>query len=215
MKVVYIACLIVTIFIAYLSNGIAVNTVSKRLSMNSATWDFVFTRTPLPAITSRHWVGWWTERRGHVRMTNRRAWDLKFAFEHAASHVVSPDIMRRLLGHAMFFSTLNRSGMSVFRRCYDFIESNCEPRMLNKQESRECIIFSGLIPLLFADIKRGWSDVITCTDASPDGFGICEQRVGGASAQRLGRWNERWRFKRLGPEEWAPRRRGSSEGSGL
>lgn len=144
---------------------------------------------------------------GHVRMTNRRAWDLKLAFEHAASHVVSPDIMRRLLGHAMFFATLNRSGMSVFRRCYDFIESNCEPRMLNKQESRECIIFSGLIPLLFADIKRGWSDVITCTDASPDGFGICEQRVGGASAQRLGRWNERWRFKRLRPEEWAPRRR--------
>eukprot|EP00438_Fugacium_kawagutii_P002019 Skav214231 [mRNA] locus=scaffold1133:6956:10370:+ [translate_table: standard] len=144
---------------------------------------------------------------GQVRMTNRRAWDLTWAFEHAADHVISPDIMRRLLGHAMFFSTLNRSGMSVFRRCYDFIESSDNARKLNNRERQECLIFAGLIPLLFADVKRPWSEVLTCSDASPDGYGICECRVGVDTARQLGRWNERWRFRRLGPEDWAPRRR--------
>ena len=53
---------------------------------------------------------------GRVGMTSRRAWDLIYAFEYVAEHVVSREVVQKLLGHAMFFSTINRGGMSVFRR---------------------------------------------------------------------------------------------------
>lgn len=52
--------------------------------------------------------------------------------------------------------------------------------------------------------------ILFCTDASPYGLGICEHAVQNAKAESLGRWNERWRYKRLGPSEWAPRRRALS-----
>ena len=51
---------------------------------------------------------------GRVGMTSRRAWDLIYAFEYVAEHVVSREVVQKLLGHAMFFSTINRGGMSVF-----------------------------------------------------------------------------------------------------
>ena len=144
---------------------------------------------------------------GRVGMTSRRAWDLVQAFEYVSEHVVSREVMQKLLGHAMFFSTINRGGMSVFRRLYDFVEHCKTPRRLNEQERQECLIFSGLIPLLFADLRKQWSNTLFCTDASPDGYGVCCRDVEQTTAESLGRWNERWRFKRLGPEEWAPRRR--------
>lgn len=144
---------------------------------------------------------------GQIRMTAERAWDLIRAFEYAASHPISPSIMQKLLGHAMFFSTLHRGGMSVFRSCYDFIEKGGESRMLNRRERQECTVFAGLIPLLYANIRRPWSEDLFCTDASPQGYGICERQLGCEAVGQLGRWNERWRFRRLPPEEWAPRRR--------
>ena len=144
---------------------------------------------------------------GKVKMTRKRAWDLILAFEFVADHMVHPTTMQRLLGHAMFFSTLNRSGMSVFRRCFDFVEKGGEARFLGSREREECLNFAGIIPLLFADIRRHWSSTILCTDASPSGYGICEREVSAECVSDLGRWNERWRFKRLPPSEWAPRRR--------
>ena len=144
---------------------------------------------------------------GRVGMTSRRAWDLIYAFEYVAEHVVSREVVQKLLGHAMFFSTINRGGMSVFRRLYDFVEHCRVPRRLTSQERQECLVFAGLIPLLFADLRKQWSNTLFCTDASPDGYGVCCREVERSTAESLGRWNERWRFKRLGPEEWAPRRR--------
>lgn len=125
---------------------------------------------------------------GQVRMTSRRAWDLIRAFEHVAHHSVSPSTMQQLLGHAMFFSTLNRAGMSVFRRCYDFVEKGGVERRLNDREREECLTFAGLIPLLYADIRRGWCQTVQCTDASPDGFGICETTLSSTEVESMGRW---------------------------
>ena len=139
---------------------------------------------------------------GRVGMTSRRAWDLIYAFEYVAERVVSREVVQKLLGHAMFFSTINRGGMSVFRRLYDFVEHCKVPRRLTSQERQECLVFAGLIPLLFADLRKQWSNTLFCTDASPDGYGVCCREVERSTAESLGRWNERWRFKRLGPEEW-------------
>lgn len=59
----------------------------------------------------------------------------------------------------------------------------------------------------FSDMRREWADVATCADASPSGYGVCEQKVSPEQARSLGRWQERWRFRRLPPSEWKPRER--------
>lgn len=82
--------------------------------------------------------------KGEVRMTQQRAWNLIQAFEHIAVNPTSPDTVQRLLGQAMFFSTLNRSGMSVFRKLYDFVEKGGSTRHLPRGEARECHILQGL-----------------------------------------------------------------------
>ncbi len=144
---------------------------------------------------------------GEVRMSNTRAWNVIYSFQHIATHVTSVDTVQRLLGHAMFFSTLNRAGMCPFRRLYDFVEKGGPPRHLTKDEARECLIFAGLVPLLFASIRRDWSDEVFCCDASPDGYGICSRTIDSRDVSRVARWNERWRYRRLDPDQWAPRQR--------
>lgn len=96
--------------------------------------------------------------------------------------------------------------MSVFRHLYDIIEKGIS-RYLNPSEKREIHIFIGLVPLLVGDLRRDWSSTIHCTDASPYGYGLCERELNHASVKSIARWQERWRFKHLSPDEWQPRRR--------
>ena len=142
---------------------------------------------------------------GEIKPTSRRAWMMIFAFEYAAHAIVSTSLIQRLLGHAMTICVLNRSGMSIFRHLYDFVESGCGPRRLSPSEQRECLVFAGIVPLLVGDMRRDWSPTVTCTDASPQGFGICERQLEPEAVEDIGRWQERWRFKRLPPECWKPR----------
>ena len=48
---------------------------------------------------------------------------------------------------------------------------------------------------------------MTAVDSSLWGWGACSTTLPAVSAAALGAWSERWRYKRLPPEEWAPRRR--------
>ena len=47
-------------------------------------------------------------------------------------------------------------------------------------------------------------------DASEDGFGVCTRDLGEAEVEQIGRWNDRWRYRRLPPDQWAPRSRALS-----
>ena len=146
-------------------------------------------------------------KKGIVRANHRRMWQLIFAFESAAVSVVSIKTMQRLLGHAMVACVINRLGMSIFRKLYDFIASDTHPRKLHPSEREECLVFAGIVPLLVADIRKPFADTITCTDASPYGYGICESQSTATSCHLHGRWLERWRFKRLPADQWKPRER--------
>ena len=108
-------------------------------------------------------------------------------------NAVSSDTVQRLLGHCIVVMVLNRSGMGIFRSAYDFASRGYRR--------------SGLIPLLVSDMRQPWSNTITVTDASPEGFGICEGEFESSVISKVGQWQERWRYKRLPIEEWAPRRR--------
>eukprot|EP00435_Cladocopium_sp_Y103_P062452 s598_g24.t1 len=145
--------------------------------------------------------------KGQVRATTTRMWKIILGFEHLLGSRVSPTLVQRLLGHAMTLCVLNRSGMSVFRALYDFVEKKPNPRYLNNTERQEVINFIGLVPLLVSDMRRPWSTTVTASDASPEGYGICQSEVTEEEAYNLGKWNERWRFRRLPPGEWKPRQR--------
>lgn len=144
---------------------------------------------------------------GQIRPTPTRLWNLILAFEYAAKSKVSSDFIQRLLGHAMCICVLCRPGMSIFRSLYDFSIGGFPQMELWDSAKRECIIFAGILPLLFGDIKRPWSTMVSCTDASPDGFGIVEREMDVGDVQSMGSWNERWRFKRLPVSSWRPRDR--------
>ena len=144
---------------------------------------------------------------GQVRPTNERMWKIISGFEHLLSAKVGPLTVQKLLGHAMTLCVLNRSGMAVFRRLYDFVEHTAQPRHLNRLEKQEVANYIGIIPLLFSDMRRPWSQTLTATDASPTGYGVCEREISAQQSQSLGEWSERWRFKRLPPHLWNPRER--------
>eukprot|EP00435_Cladocopium_sp_Y103_P046584 s342_g13.t1 len=144
---------------------------------------------------------------GQVRATSSRMWNLIFAFMHIRRGVIHPEVVQRLLGHSMVLCVLNRCGMGVFHQLYKFAMSSSGPRCLNRRERQECYIFAGIVPLLYSDLRRPLEEEIHCTDASPDGFGICSMPCSNEEVSRVARWNERWRFRRLPPEEWQPRRR--------
>jgi hypothetical protein len=67
--------------------------------------------------------------------------------------------------------------------------------------------FAAILPLIIADLQRDWSDVVSCVDASKSGIGIVAGGAVSEDVRRCGRWHERWRYKRLPPEEWQPRKR--------
>ena len=144
---------------------------------------------------------------GVVRATPTRLWKIIVGFEHCLRKPVSSDFVRRLLGHAMVLCVLNRCGMAVFRSLYDFSTKGLGPCRLWKSAARECRLFIAIAPLLEGNLRREWSSRVTCTDASPEGFGIVECELGVDQVKDVGRWNERWRFKRLPVSEWRPRER--------
>ena len=146
-------------------------------------------------------------KQGIVRLTPTRSWNILLAFETLLKGKVRWDTVRRLLGHAVTICVLNRSGMSIFRALYDFVESQADPRPLNRRERQEVSIFIGLIPLLVGDLRRGWSESILCTDASPHGYGVCQREIKQQQVREVGRWQDKWRFRHLDPAEWRPRQR--------
>ena len=125
---------------------------------------------------------------GQIRSTKKRMWRVILAFEHMCSAKVSTQLVQKLLGHGITLCILNRAGMCIFRRLYDFVERGGKSRYLSFAEREECRIFIGLVPMLFADIRRPWADTITATDASPEGFGICERKSTPEEVSSIGEW---------------------------
>ena len=144
---------------------------------------------------------------GLVKPNHNRYWRLLRAFNYVCYHPVSSEMIMRLLGHAMVVLVLNRMGMSVFRSLYDFSSKGFKRKMLWDSAIRECRNFMGILPLLVADMRTKWSTHVFCSDASPEGYGITERVLDSSEVERIGAWQERWRYKRSPIEQWRPRER--------
>ena len=88
----------------------------------------------------------------------------------------------------MVVLVLNRSGMGIFRSLYDFSMKGYKRMILWPSAIRECRNFSGILPLLVADMWREWSPTILCSNASPSEYGICERYLDPKEVEQIGLW---------------------------
>eukprot|EP00959_Pyramimonas_sp_CCMP1952_P208008 4351349-Pyramimonas_sp.AAC.1 len=73
------------------------------------------------------------------------------------------------------------------RNVYGFVAQICEPERLWQSCCKECRIVTGLLPLAVADLRQEWNPIVTCTDASPTGHGVCQRDLDVESVRRTGR----------------------------
>ncbi|CAK8996987.1 unnamed protein product, partial [Durusdinium trenchii] len=73
---------------------------------------------------------------------------------------VNGRMIEKVIGHCVHFFMLRRECLSVFRAVYDF---------------KQCLYgrAAALLLVCHADLKRGWTGHVTCSDASLTGTGVC------------------------------------------
>eukprot|EP00971_Amphidinium_carterae_P192384 3817405-Amphidinium_carterae.1 len=74
------------------------------------------------------------------------------------------------------------------------------PVWANVRKELHCIRV--LIPFMFRDLRSVWSDCAYMVDASPSGLCVMSRMGSPEDNAQEGRWQERWRFKRLPPDQW-------------
>ena len=102
---------------------------------------------------------------------------------------VTPDGLAALLGHFSWFAQLNRPLYSCFDTVYDFtrLEGPDVARNLPESCMHECLLFTCLLPMLEADLRRDWSTTLLATDASVNfGFGVSAAHISTAEARTIG-----------------------------
>lgn len=143
------------------------------------------------------------------RRTLPKLWLLRRAMEFVSKG--APVIGKQvevLNGHIVAACSYQPLGLFVLRASYRF-DVDCYDLPIKAWPSVRYgySILSALLFLLEYDLCRPWSTEITCSDACPSGFGVCQKQAPLATIKSARSWRENWRFKRLDPWEWAPRER--------
>ncbi|CAK0818121.1 unnamed protein product [Prorocentrum cordatum] len=138
--------------------------------------------------------------RGRAAATPLRLWRARLAIRAVLRRGrCSGRDLERLLGHLVFLSLVRREGLSLFWSCYAFVRKNyTQEERLWASVRRELSLWDGLAPLLWRDLRAGWSDEVVAVDASEWGLGACAAQCGGSLARSVGRTSERWRWGRVG-----------------
>ncbi|CAK0899810.1 unnamed protein product [Prorocentrum cordatum] len=140
----------------------------------------------------------------------RRLWRVYGALEHVLTGraKVSGQELERLIGHLVSILMLRRQGLAMLHSSCEFAQASYSKKQpLWKSVVREMGWVKALLPCLRADARRPWSEVVTCFDASPWGYGIVETEWDLKDVQRVGRASERARFRGVLAAEGAPRER--------
>jgi hypothetical protein len=140
-----------------------------------------------------------------------RFWKVALAVRWAlrAGSRLSGKELERLVGHLVPILCLRRECLSLLHAAYVFIKTAPLARRVFLWPSvrRELQLILALLPLGVAELGRPWADKVWAVDASPQGYGVVEGSWDAATVGAVGRHRERLRFKRLGPEDGAPRER--------
>ena len=108
-------------------------------------------------------------------------------------------VLEVIVGHCTFLGLLNRMSLSVFKTVYPFIQKHYyDVTRLWPSVIEELKAFRGLVFLLVQDWWRPWNPVVTSSDASLTGFGVCQSHWPQDVVATTGRRLERSRFRRVG-----------------
>eukprot|EP00435_Cladocopium_sp_Y103_P072928 s29_g41.t2 len=112
---------------------------------------------------------------------------------------ISGRLLEVVVGHATFVALTCRNLLSIFNTTYRYIRSNYDrPAVLWKSVREEIFVFRSLMIYLHADWARPWNTYVSASDASLTGFGVVSSFWKREDVARVGRLQERSRFKRLG-----------------
>ena len=105
--------------------------------------------------------------------------------------------MEVLLGHGTWLVLLRREVLAMLGSVYAFIKvAGATSIPLWPSVFRELSQLMSILPLLVVDLSAPWWPVVSCSDASPFGIGMCERELPIDVVGGIGRQNEKWRFQR-------------------
>lgn len=104
-----------------------------------------------------------------------------------------------MLGHATYCALGCRLLLSIFHTVYKFLRKNYNVvSNLWASVIEELRCFAGLMIFIDHEWGKGWNPVVSSSDASEYGFGICTSHWDPAQVSSVGRISERSRFRRTG-----------------
>ena len=136
--------------------------------------------------------------RRNATLKPTRFWRLRQGLRYLLGmKYVSGRVVEVVLGHCTYCSLLNRSLMAVFCDSYKFVRRCYDSRVpLWTSVRQELQAFLGLLPLCTADWAREWNDLVSASDASLSGYGVCTRKLSRDIVGGIGRVPERERFRR-------------------
>lgn len=144
---------------------------------------------------------------GQVVPTPKRDWRLDRALQRLASRPwITGEELQVVVGHMTCRALLNRNLMSILRHAYIFIEQQYTTRTrLWKSVASEMELFRVLMPIAVGDFSTPWGQHMLCSDACLSGYAVMESNLLSQASASVGRWDERWRFRRTDGARVAPR----------
>ena len=137
-------------------------------------------------------------RRLEASLTPKRVWKVMLGVRAALrAGRLSGRVVEILVGHLTFCGLLDRASLSCLSSCYAFARRHyLERRPLWTQARAELLHMANLLPYLRASWTQGWSEIVTCTDASESGYGAVTSAWRTDDVAKVGRVPERSRFRK-------------------
>ena len=111
----------------------------------------------------------------------------------------SGKVLEIVIGHATFCGLGCRLVLSVFHSSYKFIQQHYDsPAVIWDSVLQELRVFAGLMVFLEHNWGKGWNQLVSTSDASETGFGVCTAFWPSSEVAAAGRIHERSRFRRTG-----------------
>lgn len=104
--------------------------------------------------------------------------------------------VEKFIRRAIHFMMLRRELLAVMRSLCDFVQSCYRRRCrLWRAAAAESRILANLLCVCYADMRRPWSNLVTCSDASLSGIEVCSRSADIQMVAEIARRREGWRFK--------------------
>ena len=132
------------------------------------------------------------------RITPARLWKVHQAVEGRLRRKrCSGRALEIIVGHLTFCGLMSRMSLSILHSTHGFIRrfyDSMWPSLIDELKA-----FRGILFMLVQDWSRPWNRLVSSSDASLVGFGVCQAWWPKEKVAEQGRRLERSRFRRVGP----------------